>query len=114
MQLAGQRTGQIEAEAIDVHLGHPVAQRVHHQFQHLGVHHVQRVAGAGEIHVVTRVIGHLAVVSGVVDAFHRKHRAQAIAFAGVVVDHVENDFDARLVQSLHHFLELGHLLACVA
>ena len=37
MELAGQGGGQVEAEAIDVHLGHPVAQRVHDQLQHLRV-----------------------------------------------------------------------------
>ena len=29
--LPGQRGGQVEAEAVDVHLGHPVSQRVHDQ-----------------------------------------------------------------------------------
>ena len=33
VQLAGQRAGQIEAEAVDVHLVHPVAQAVHDQLQ---------------------------------------------------------------------------------
>ena len=34
VQLAGQGGGQIEAEAVDVHLRHPVAQLVHDQLQH--------------------------------------------------------------------------------
>ena len=37
-----------------------------------------------------------------------------IAFAGVVVHHVENHLNARGVQRLHHFLELAHLAALVA
>ena len=37
VQLAGQRAGQIEAEAVDVHLQHPVAQAVHDELQHARV-----------------------------------------------------------------------------
>ena len=33
VELAGQRGGQVEAEAVDVHLGHPVAERVHDQLE---------------------------------------------------------------------------------
>ena len=35
VELAGQRAGQIEAEPVDVHLEHPVAQAVHDELQHL-------------------------------------------------------------------------------
>ena len=41
VQLAGQRAGEIEAKAVDVHFGDPVAQRIHHQLEHLRVHYVQ-------------------------------------------------------------------------
>ena len=37
VQLAGQRAREIEAEAVDVHLQHPVAQAVHDQLQHARV-----------------------------------------------------------------------------
>ena len=36
---------------------------------------------------------------------------EVVAFGGVVVDDVEDDFDPRVVQRLHHLLELLHLLA---
>ena len=39
MQLPRQRGGQVEAEAVDVHLRHPVAQAVHDQLEHLRVRH---------------------------------------------------------------------------
>src|SRR5262249_32296483 len=54
-QLAGQGRGQVEAEAIDVHLQDPVAQAVHDELQDARVLHVQRVAAAGEVHVEARV-----------------------------------------------------------
>ena len=44
----------------------------------------------------------------------RQRRAQVVALGGVVVDHVEDDLDARLVQRPDHRLELLHLLAAVA
>ena len=37
VQLARERRGEIEAEAVDVHLLDPVAQRVHDQLQHCGL-----------------------------------------------------------------------------
>ena len=54
MQLTSQRARQIEAEPVDVHLQHPVAQAVHDQLQHARAAHVQRVAAAGEVLVVAR------------------------------------------------------------
>ena len=56
-QLAGQGAGKVEAEAVDVHLDDPVAQAVHDELQHARVLHVERVAAAGEVHVVARVFG---------------------------------------------------------
>ena len=41
VELAGQRRGEVEAEAVDVHLADPVAQAVHDQLQHVRVAHVQ-------------------------------------------------------------------------
>src|SRR5262249_12855586 len=43
-QLASQGTGQIEAEPVDVHFLHPVAQAVHDELQHSRVPHVEAVA----------------------------------------------------------------------
>ena len=60
VQLAGERRRQVEAEAVDVHLGDPVAQAVHDQLQHVRVAHVEAVAGAREVEVVARVVVHRA------------------------------------------------------
>ena len=111
VELAGQRRGQVEPEAVDVHLGHPVPQRVHDQLQRVRVPDVEAVAGAGVVHVVALVVVDQPVVRGVVDAAHRQRRAHVVALGGVVVDHVEDDLDARLVQGAHHRLELLHLAA---
>ena len=72
----------------------------------MGVAHVQAVAGAGEVEVVPGVVRHRAVVGLVVDAAHRQHRPEVVAFGGVVVDDVEDHLDARRVQRLDHGLEL--------
>ncbi len=114
VQLAGQGRRKVESKAIDVHLLHPVAQAVHDQLQHLGVAHVQGVAGAGEVHVVARIVLNQPVVGGVVEALERQRRPQLVAFRRMVVDHVQNDLDAVLVQRFHHRLELADLLATVA
>ncbi|MDQ1176777.1 hypothetical protein QE416_001513 [Microbacterium sp. SORGH_AS 421] len=104
----------VEAESVDVHLEHPVTQRIHDQLQRVGVAHVHAVAGAGVVGVVALVVVFEAVVRLVVDAAHRQGRAHVVALGGVVVDHVEDDLDAGGVQSLDHGLELLHLLTVVA
>ena len=111
VELAGQRAGEVEAEAVDVALADPVAQRVHDQPQHAGVAGVERVARARVVHVVALVVGHQAVVARVVDALEGEHRAEVVALGGVVVDDVEDHLDAGAVQRLDHALELAHLLA---
>ena len=100
VQLARERRREVEAEPVHVHLEHPVAQAVHQQLQHVRVHHVQGVAGAGVVHVVAAVVRHRPVVGRVVDPLERQHRPKMIAFGGVVVDHVENDFDAGRCRAL--------------
>ena len=111
VELPGQRRREVEAEPVDVALGHPVAQRVHDEPQHVRVDDVERVPGAGEVHVVAGVVGAEPVVHAVVDALEREHRAEVVALGGVVVDDVEDHLDAGAVQRLHHPLELADLLA---
>ena len=75
-----------------------------------GIAHVERVAAAGEVHVIARVFRREAVVAGVVDAAERDRRAQLVAFGRVVVDDVENHFDARVVQVADHRFEFAESL----
>ncbi|MNU90348.1 hypothetical protein D3C71_802130 [compost metagenome] len=106
LALASQNRGQVEAEAVHVHVLHPVAQRIHHHAQCTGVGQVEGVAGAGVVDVVARVVGQ-AIVAGVVDALERQRRAQLVAFGGVVVDHVQDHLQPGRMHPGHHLLELG-------
>ena len=106
IKLAGQSARQVEAETIDVHFDDPIAQAIHDELQDARMHHVQRVAAAGEIHVEALVLRRETIIGGVVDAAHRQRRPQLVAFRGVVVDNVKDDFDAGRVQGAHHHLEL--------
>ena len=106
VQLAGQGRGEVEAEAVDVHLDVPVAEAVHDQLQHVRVAHVHAVAGAGEVEVVAGIAVDEAVVGRIVDAPHRQRRTEVVALRRVVVDHVEDHLDAGAVERLHHRLEL--------
>ena len=114
VELPGEGRGQVEAEPVDVHLGDPVAQRVHDQLQHVRVPHEQAVAGARRVVVVRGVAVDEPVVGRVVDPAEAQRGAELVALGGVVVDHVEDDLDVRLVQGPHHGLELLHLLAALA
>ena len=107
IELARQRRGEIETEAVDVHLAHPVAQRIHDQLQHVRVAHVQRVARARVVGVAARILFGRPVVRLVVESLEREHRSEVIAFARVVVDDVEDHFEVRRVQELHHTLEFA-------
>ena len=105
-----QRADQVEAEPVDPHLGHPVAQRVEDHPQHARLGGVDGVAAAGDVVVVVLVVGE-PVVAEVVQAAEGERRPLVAALTGVVVDHVEDHLDARGVQGRHHLLELPHLLA---
>ena len=106
VELPGQRRGQVEAEAVDVHLQHPVPQRVHDQLQRVRVAGVEAVAGAGEVLVELQVPVEESVVRGVVDAAEVDRRTEVVALGGVVVDDVEDHLDAGLVKGPDHGLEL--------
>ena len=92
-----------------MHLADPVAQRVHHQLEHLRLRHVEGVAAAGDVGVAAPAVG--SVVGAVVVAAEADGRAVDPALGGVVVDHVEDDLEAGRVQVLDHLLELGDLPA---
>ena len=109
--LAAERDRQIEAEAVDMDLIHPIAQAVHHHLQHAGMGQIQRVAATGIVDVVAAVVRTESVVGGVVDSAKTQRRPHLIAFGGMVVDHVQQDFDAGVVQALDHGFELGQIAA---
>ncbi len=107
----GQGRRQVEPEAVDVHVGDPVAQAVEDEVEDFGVAGVEGVAAAGEVDVAALVAGGQPVVGGVVDPPQAEGGAELVALGGVVVDDVEDHLDARRVQGQHHRLELPHLLA---
>lgn len=107
VRLARKDGAEIEAEAVDVGLFHPVAQRIHHHLHHPRMAHVERVAGAGVVDVVARLIGQQAVVTGIVDALERQRRPFFVALGSVVVDHVQNHLQTGLVEASDHLLEFA-------
>ena len=109
MELSRERRGQIEPEAVHVHLEHPVAQAVHDELDRARVHHVERVAAARVVDVAAPVPAVEAIVGGIVDAPEAERRPEVIALGGVVVHDVQDDLDARLVERLHHRLEFSDL-----
>ena len=67
---------------------------------------LQRIAGAGEVVVVARVVRQQPVIGGVVDAAVAQRRPELVALGGVVVDHVEDHLDAGVVQRADHGAEI--------
>ncbi len=105
IRAAAEGGGEVEAEAVDLHLGRPVPQRVQHEPRRRVGGGVQGVAASGRVDV--RAVRLLPVVEGVVDAAQARARAADALLVRVVVDDVEDDLEAGLVQQLHHALELG-------
>ena len=97
-----------------MHLQDPVPQGVHDQLQRMGVTGVQAVPAAGVVQVAPALGVRQPVIGGVVNAAEGQRGPHVVAFGGVVVDHVEDDLDARFVQCLHHRLELADLFAALA
>ena len=72
---------------------------------------IQRVAAAGKVHVVARVVWRETVIRRIVDPTERQGRPQLVALTGMVVDHVKDDFDSRTVKGLHHGFKLIDVVA---
>ena len=114
VRLARQDSRQVEAEAVDMHFGHPVPQAVGHHLEHARVTQVDGVPGPRVVDVIARpgavsaafAVRHQAVVAGVVDALERQRRAEFVAFGRVVVDHVHDHFESVRVEAVDHVLEL--------
>ena len=73
--------------------------------------HIQGVTGAGVVHVVLSVTLNQTVVGLVVDASEADGWAHVVALSGVVVDHVEDNLNPRIVKCAHHALELADCAA---
>ncbi len=89
-----------------MHLAHPVTQTIYDQAAHDGVITVERVAAAGEVEILMLRVEQ--VVSKILKAAQRKSRTHVIALGGMIENDVEDHFDARAVQRLHHISEFIH------
>jgi hypothetical protein len=66
---------------------------------------IYRVSGAGIVDVVTLLIRQKPIVVRVIDSLETQGRAQLVALGGVIVDDVQDHFDAVRVKLVDHFLE---------
>ena len=109
---AGQGRGEVEPEAVDVQVRHPVPQRREDQLDHA------RGLRANGVPAPCRVVVHAPVEHpvgvGVGRALPRQGRTEVVALRGVVVDHVDDDLEAGGVQGVHHVAELGDLFAALS
>ena len=97
---------QVEAEAVHAHLAHPVAQRIQHHLNGLRMVHVDGVTRARHVDRLDRTRGGVAVVHVGVQAAPGQGGAGVAALARVVVDDIEDDLNASLVQEGDHASEL--------
>mmetsp|Transcript_15555 Transcript_15555/g.39374 ORF Transcript_15555/g.39374 Transcript_15555/m.39374 type:complete len:524 (-) Transcript_15555:346-1917(-) len=107
-----QRRREIEAESVNVVLGHPVAQAVEDKLPAHGVVGSHRISAPAVVVVVTTlsVVRNLVVANHVVrlvvEAAEAQDRPVLVTLRGVVEHDVQNHLDALGVQRLDHVLEL--------
>ncbi len=107
----GEDRPEVEAEAVDVVLPHPVLQALDDELGDHRVVGVQGVAAPRVVHVVL-LVGRVQVVVGLVGQAPEADRgAVVVPLPGVVEHHVEDHLDAGPVQRLHHVAELAQVAA---
>ena len=72
---------------------------------------LERIAGAGEILIVTRLIGQQPIIGGIVDAAITQRRAHMVALTGVVVDDIQDHLDSSIVQRRDGRAKIGDRVA---
>src|SRR5690606_11956380 len=107
VMLSSKNGGEVEAETVDMHLQHPIPQRIHHQTQYSRIADVDGITAAGVVDVVTRVLALQTVVAEVIDAFERQRWPETSTFSRVIERNIQNHFDARVMQAGHHLAKLG-------
>ena len=91
---------QVEAEAVQVVLACPVVQGIHHEFAVHGALASGGVAAAGLV-----VVGEIGI-NLVIIVRHDLGEIGICRVVGVVVNHIHDDLDARVMQCLDHLLHL--------
>jgi len=87
----------------------PVSQAVADQFAADRVVRVECVSATGKIAVVRALVGH-QVIDRVFESFHGEDWTAFVSFAGMIQDHIEDDFDTSAVHfanELFEFMDLG-------
>ena len=66
---------------------------------------INGVPGAGVVDVISVLIRHGAVITEVINPLKRQGWSQLVALRRVVIDHVEDHLDARVMIGTHHVAE---------
>ncbi len=103
---AAKGAGEVEPEAVHVHLLHPVVKAVHQETGDHRVVAVHRVAATGEVSIKTTVRGVQVVEDLVAEPLEADGGTPLVSFRSVVEDDVEDQPDARPVERLDHVTEL--------
>src|SRR6266508_3015514 len=72
---------------------------------------VQAVTSACEIEIEPGILRVQPIIGEIIDPAETKRWAEMISFPAMIVNHVENHFDAGSVEAAYHRFELGDLLA---
>ena len=96
--------GEVKAKAVHAIGLYPPAQAVHDELNHTVFTHVERIAAATGVDVLRLRIE--CIPARVVQSTPRQGGSRGITFGGVVVDNIQDDFDAVPMQGVHHLAEL--------
>lgn len=94
-----------------MHVDIPVRETVHHHAPHGAICSLQGVARTAKIRKWSICAFGEQVASFAVDAFVAVGGTMTITLTGMIVDNIQNDFDAGLVELLDHRLKFKSLIA---
>src|SRR4029077_14369998 len=97
---ASKHRRQVKTKSVHMHHLDPITKRVHDKPDDCRAVEVEVVATTRKIHVVTarRVFGSSEIIVGkIIEAAEAQRRTHLVTLARMVVHHVQENFDARLV-----------------
>ncbi len=106
--IAAENGREIEAKTVDVIIMDPVSQAMKNHFADDGVVAVDGVSATRIVFVIAFVVFQ-HVIDGVFQTLEAQDRSSLVAFASVIENDIQDDFDSRFVQSFDHLFEFGHL-----
>jgi hypothetical protein len=82
-----------------MHLLPPITQAVGNHLDDTWIRKIDSISRAGVVDVEALLLGKKTIIACVIDTFERQGRTLLVAFSGVIVDHIQDDFEPGRVEA---------------